>query len=109
MKPLIAFPLEGDDSILIEVEELPASEVEKELAANYPGKQVVVQARTSFADAMDKIKPVAANIIGKVRELKDSPDEVEVKFGVKMTAEMGAVIASANVAGNYEITLKWKK
>ena len=109
MKPLIAFPLDGDDSILVEVEELPALEVDEGLVANYPGQQVVVQARTSFAEAMDKIKPVAANIIGKVRELKDSPDEVEVKFGVKMTAEMGAVIASANVAGNYEITLKWKK
>ena len=105
MKPLIEFPLDDDDSILVEVEELPPSE----LVANYPGQQVVVQAKTSFADAMDKIKPVAANIIGKVRELKDSPDEVEVKFGVKMTAEMGAVIASANVEGNYEITLKWKK
>ena len=109
MKPLIEFPLEGDESILVEVEELPASEVDGGLVANYPGQQVVVKAQTSFADAMDKIKPVAANIIGKVRELKDSPDEVEVKFGVKMTAEMGAVIASANVEGNYEITLKWKK
>ncbi len=109
MKPLIKFPLEGDESILVEVEELPATDVDEGLVANYPGQQVVVQARTSFADAMDKIKPVAANIIGKVRELKDSPDEVEVKFGVKMTAEMGAVIASANVEGNYEITLKWKK
>ncbi|MEL4893904.1 CU044_2847 family protein [Crocosphaera sp. Alani8] len=109
MKPLIKFPLDGDDSILIEVEELPTSEVDEGLVANYPGQQVVVQAQTSFADAMDKIKPVAANIIGKLRELKDSPDEVEVKFGIKMTAEMGAIIASANVEGNYEITLKWKK
>ena len=109
MKPLIAFPLEGDESILVEVEELPTTDVDEGLVANYPGEQVVVQARTSFADAMNKIKPVAANIIGKVRELKDSPDEVEVKFGVKMTAEVGAVIACANVEGNYEITLKWKK
>ena len=109
MKPLIKFSLDGDDSILVEVEELPASEVDEGLVANYPGQQVVVPAQTSFADAMDKIKPVAANIIGKVRELKDCPDEVEVKFGIKMTAEMGAIIASANVAGNYEITLKWKK
>ncbi len=109
MKPLIKFPLDGDDSILVEVEELPTSEVDEGLVANYPGQQVVVQAQTSFADAMDKIKPVAANIIGKIRELKDSPDEVEVKFGVKMTAGMGAIIASANVEGNYEITLKWKK
>ena len=103
MKPLIEFPLAGDESILVEV-----NEVDGDLVA-YPGQQVVVKAQTSFAEAMDKIKPVAANIIGKVRELKDSPDEVEVKFGVKMTAEMGAVIASANVEGNYEIILKWKK
>lgn len=109
MKPLIKFPLDDDDFILVEVEQLSTSEIDEGLVANYPGEQVVVKAQTSFADAMDKIKPVAANIIGKVRELKDSPDEVEVKFGVKMTAEMGAVIASANVEGNYEITLKWKK
>lgn len=109
MKPLIEFPLEGDESILVEVEELPTTDVDEGLVANYPGEQVVVQARTSFADAMNKIKPVAANIIGKVRELKDSPDEVEVKFGIKMNAKIGAVIASANVEGNYEITLKWKK
>lgn len=109
MKPLIKFPLDGDDSILVEVEELPATDVDDDLVANYPGQQVIVQAQTSFGDAMDKIKPIAANIIRQVRELKDSPDEVEVKFGVKMTAEMGIVIASANVEGNYEITLKWKK
>ena len=59
MKPLIEFPLEGDESILVEVEELPTSEIDGGLVANYPGQQVVVQARTSFADAMDKIKPVA--------------------------------------------------
>ena len=109
MKPLIEFPLEGDESILVEVEELPDSELDEGLAAYSPGQQVVVRAQTSFAEAMEKIKPVAANIIGKVRELKDSPDEVEVKFGVKMTAEIGAIIASANAEGNYEITLKWKK
>ncbi|MGK7939460.1 MAG: CU044_2847 family protein [Crocosphaera sp.] len=106
MKPLIQFPLDGEESILVEVDELPASEL---VANPNPGQPVVLQAQTSFAEAMEKIKPVAANIIGKVRELKDSPDEVEVKFGVKMTAEMGAIIASANVQGNYEITLKWKK
>lgn len=109
MKPLIAFPLESDDSILVEVEELPSNEIDEGLVANYPGQQVVVNAQTSFAEAMDRIKPIASNIIGKVRELKDSPDEVEVKFGLKMTAKMGAVLASANVEGNYEITLKWKK
>ena len=63
MKPLIKFPLEGDESILVEVEELPTSEIDEGLVANYPGQQVIVKAQTSFADAMDKIKPVAANIL----------------------------------------------
>jgi hypothetical protein len=34
---------------------------------------------------------------------------VEVKFGVKMSAELGAVIASGNGEVNYEITLKWNR
>ena len=109
MKPLISFSLKGNESILVEVEELPSTDGGEELAANYPGQQVVVEAKTSFAEAIEKIKPIAANIIGKIRELQDSPDEVEVKFGLKMTATTGVVIASANVEGNYEITLKWKK
>lgn len=36
------------------------------------------------------------------------PDEVEVKFGVKVTGGANWLIAKAATEGNFEITLTWK-
>jgi hypothetical protein len=108
VKPLIQFSLDGEDSILVEVEELPESDGDAGLVA-ISGNQVIKTAQQSFDAALEKIKPMAASIINKVRSLNDPPDEVEVKFGVKMSSQAGAVIAKASLEGNYEITLKWKR
>lgn len=107
MKRLIEFSLDGDDFILVEVEEPEASDSYSDLVAR-PG-DLVDKTKQSFADAVEKIKPVATTIITKLRSISDPPDEVEVKFGVKMNALAGAIIAAAGVEANYEITLKWKK
>lgn len=36
-------------------------------------------------------------------------DVVEVKFGIKMSGELGVVIVLGSVEVNYEIILKWNK
>lgn len=107
MKRLIEFSLTDDDTILVEVNEPQASDNDLDLVAR--PNEVVARAKQTFDAALDKIKPVATTIITKVRSLNEPPDEVEVKFGVKMSAEAGAVIAAASVEANYEITLKWKR
>lgn len=106
MKRLVEFSLDGDESILVEVEE-PEVNDDTDLVAR-PG-ELVDRTRQSFADAVDKIKPVATTIITKLRSINDPPDEVEVKFGLKMSVTAGAIIAATGVEANYEITLKWKK
>ena len=108
MKPLVEFALDDGSSILIEVEDLPRMGADEGLVS-IPGQQIIVKAQKSFSDALEKIKPTAATIVDKVRSLPDPPDEVEVKFGIKMAAEARAVVAAASLEGNYEITLKWKK
>ena len=35
------------------------------------------------------------------------PDEVELKFGVKLDAQAGAVIARTGLQGQFEVKLKW--
>lgn len=45
-------------------------------------------------------------LLDKVREAH--PDEVEVKFGVKVTGTANWLIAKAATEGNFEITLTWK-
>ena len=36
-----------------------------------------------------------------------APDEVELKFGIKLDAEAGAIIARTGIQGQFEVKLKW--
>lgn len=106
MKRLIEFPLEGGDSILVEVDEPLSGPIDDRIGIS---DEIAQKAKQSFESAIGKIQPVANAIIAKVHSLNEPADEVEVKFGLKMSAELGAIIASGNAEGNYEITLKWKQ
>ena len=46
---------------------------------------------------------------GRLNALTDPADEVEVKFSVKLSGEIGAVVTKVGGEATYEITLKWKK
>ena len=105
MKKLVEFPLEDGTSILVEVEENEAGGVIKAARAG----DTVEKASKTFEQAMDKVRPAASAIIAKIRGLHDAPDEVEVQFGLKLSAEAGAFVAAAGVDANYAVTLKWKK
>lgn len=106
MKRLVNFPLDGGDFLTIEVDE-PESTDPLVRASREDG--VVARAQITFESAVEKIKPAAAVIIQKLRSLHDSPDEIGVEFGLKLTAEAGAVVAAAGVEANYKVTLKWQK
>jgi Trypsin-co-occurring domain 1 len=106
MKQLIEFSVgDGEESILVEVEEPSKGSTR---AALSPGKQAYMAA-TTFSQALSKvIKPVAATLIQEIHELPEAPDEFEVKFGLKLSVELGAVITVKNEA-NLEVTLKWSR
>lgn len=106
MKRLIEFPLEDGTSILVEIDE-PEPEGGVVRAAR-PG-EVVARAQQTFSEALDKVKPAASTIIQKLRGLSDPPDEIEVEFGLKLSAEAGAFVAAAGIDANYTVTLKWRK
>lgn len=101
MKRIVEFPLESGESILVEVDE--ASD------RIGLGDEIAQKAQQTFENALDTIKPVASTILNKVRSLNQPANEVEVKFGIKMTAGLGAIVASGSADVNYEITLKWKQ
>ncbi len=105
MKHLIEFGLEDGSTILVEVEETDGAGV---VPAGRGGK-VVQRARQSFEAALDKLRPAAQALIGKLRSLHDPPDEIEIEFGLKMNAEAGVLIAAGNAEANYKVTLTWKR
>jgi hypothetical protein len=107
MKHLIEFSLEDGEVMLVEVE---AEEVAGGgIVPASRGDNLPEKATMSFQEAIDKVKPGAEAIIKKLRGLSDPPNEMEVSFGLKLTATAGAVIASAGIEANYTVTLKWIK
>ena len=108
MNRLIEFDLEEGGSILVEGE-AKGPEPGGMVPASRGVEEVPEKARQSFEAALDKVRPAAAAIIKKLRALHDPPDEVEVEFGLKMSAEAGAFVAAAGVEANYKVTLTWKQ
>lgn len=65
-------------------------------------KEIVGQVRDAIGPAVEAAKVV----LDKVKEAR--PDQVEVKFGVKVNGEANWLIARAATEGSFEITLCWK-
>lgn len=104
MKRYVEFPLEDGSTILVETEEIESAG--GVVRAARPS-EVIAQASQTFEQALDKVRPAATAIIKKLRDLSDPPDEMAVEFGIKLSADAGAFIASAGVDANYKVTLKW--
>jgi hypothetical protein len=105
MRRLVEFRLEEGGSVLIESEE---PETEGAVRVARPG-ELAVQAGLTLEAAIERIKPATNAVITQLRQLVESPDEIEMEFGIKLSAAAGAVVASAATEANYKVTLKWKK
>jgi len=105
MKRLIEFPLEDGTSMLVEVDETEEVGLTK-VSRRDPG--VIERAQLTLEKSLDKVKPAAQYILEKLRGLHDSPDEIEVTFGLKLNAGSGVILA-AGVEANYTVKLKWVK
>jgi hypothetical protein len=105
VKRLVEFPLEDGSSLLVEVDEpVPEGGV---VRAARPG-EVAEKATQTFEAALAKIKPMAGAIFTTLQDLAQCPEQIQVEFGVKITASAGAVLASAGVEGTYKVTLTWR-
>ena len=105
MTQLIEFPLDDGQSVILEVKEAYAGGGTIPIAN--AGK-VVAKAKQTFETAMEGIKPAAGVIIAKLREISNPPNEIEIEFGINLTASAGAIITNASLEANYKVKLIWK-
>jgi len=106
MSRYIEFKLPDGSNVVMESDE-PGSGVVK---ATRGIGDVTKQATETFDQAADNARKAALVILEKMRGLHDSPDEVEVTFGLKASGELGSlVIAKASVEASYSVKLVWKK
>jgi hypothetical protein len=65
------------------------------------------QASQTFEQAVGRIRPAAQALITQLRALAHVPDEVQVEFGLELSAEARAYIASASTSANFKVSLAW--
>ncbi len=103
MKRLVEFPLEDGSCILVEIDDPELGGLTKASRA----EGTVAKAQQTLEKSLDNVQPAAQHLIMQLRKLHDTPDEIQVAFGLKLSAEAGAVLASASAEANYTVTLKW--
>jgi hypothetical protein len=107
VKRLVEFPLEQGGSVLIEIDEPPASPVTRGLGKDQPA--LVEQADKTFEAATAAITPAARSLIARLRAIDDPPDEVGIEFGVELSAQTGAFIASVAGRANFTVSMTWRR
>jgi hypothetical protein len=103
---LIRFNLDGGGSVLVEVDEATASVARAGRIRDAEGRLLQVAGQT-LEQGLANVRDAAAAALGQFQAMTRSPDEVEITFGVKLDAEVGAVIARTGVQGQLEVKLTW--
>lgn len=110
-RELAQFKLEDGTAFLVEVDRpQPTGAGSIQRVASVNTQQMVYQATQTLEQALDSIKPVASTVVSKLRSGFTKPaDEVEVTFGLKLSAEAGVVFGSVGGEVTFEVKLKWEK
>jgi hypothetical protein len=89
---LVEFPLDLGGSVLVEVDEPPACPVTRGLGKDRSALEE--EADKTFEDATAAVAPAARSPIARLRSIDDVPDEIAIQFGVQLSVQTGAFIAS---------------
>jgi Trypsin-co-occurring domain 1 len=105
MTELVEFKSEQGGVILVEAAEPAGGPVTR---GGRPDA-AVVEAEESLDRVVGRLGPAVKGIVSELREGGDWPDEVEVEFAVKISADSNVIIARAGGEANFRISLKWAR
>jgi hypothetical protein len=92
----------GDETVVVEVG--PPSPGTRAVSSG-AGKKIT----ETFEEALSRLDAVLAALRSKVKSQLEDADEVSVEFGMKISAELGAIVAKSNAEGNFKISVTWKR
>jgi hypothetical protein len=107
VKRLVEFPLDQGGNVLVEVDEPPDGPVTRGFGRDR--STLVEQTDKTFEEATAAVTPAARSLIAQLRSMDDAPDEVGIQFGVQLSAQTGAFIASVAAQANFTVSMTWRR
>jgi len=105
---LVEFPLDDGGSVLVEVEDRRTLSGVTRGGGGRTG-EIAVRAGETVESAFGRIQPAAAAIVEQLRAVAEGPQAIEIEFGIKLSAEVGAIVAHTAGEANFKVTLRWSR
>ena len=102
---LMEMPLRDGGSVFVDVDESPRGGVTR----GGRREDFIVEAGQTLEDALDRVTPAFRALVDRLRALAERPDEITVDFGLRLSSEVGAIIAKTGGEANFAISLKWTR
>jgi hypothetical protein len=106
MVQLVEFPLQGGGSVLVQVDDHGSGEVTRGWGDR---ERVIEHAQQSFEQAVSRVQPAIQGLLAQLRALAETPEQIEVEFGLQLSAEVGAFVAGASTTGNFKVSMTWHR
>jgi hypothetical protein len=103
MPYVVEMPLDDGDTVLIEVGESDESGIGRVSRAD----EVAAKATDTLQAALGRVRPAIQAVVAQLRDGLDPPDKLTLQFGIKITAEVGVVVAKAATEANFTVTAEW--
>ena len=109
MASYVKFELEDGTVVFIESADVPKGSSGFPLTTR--GETPHEQESVSFTQSIQSVRKMASVLVQELRGgFTELPDEVQVNFGLKASAEIGGlVVARGGVESNYNVMLRWGK
>jgi hypothetical protein len=103
---LVEFPLQDGGSVLVQVDD-GGGEVTRGWGDSE--RRVVEHAQQSFEQAVSRVRPTVQGLLDQLRSLAETPEQIQVEFGLQLSAEVGAFVAGASTTGNFKVSMTWNR
>jgi NTP-dependent ternary system trypsin peptidase co-occuring protein len=102
VRRILRFPLSDGGEVAVEVDDATAG-------VGRAGRvdDAANRAAQTYEQAMASVRQAAEATVRQFRQLTSSPSTVELLFGIKLTAEAGAVIARTKAEAHLTVRLTW--
>jgi hypothetical protein len=61
----------------------------------------------ALGEAMTVVHSMAARVCAAVESMAQKPSNVEVSFGIKFDAQLGAIVAKSGIEASLNVKLSW--
>ncbi|MCG6498048.1 CU044_2847 family protein [Kitasatospora sp. A2-31] len=71
------------------------------------GRGSLERAGATVRDSLHTVVNTASDVIEAFRAMPRRPDEIEVKFGVKLDGSVGVILAGGSAGVHFDVMLRW--